>query len=108
MSETAHRDDAPAVAQETAIHGGVNAPLAHDSAARHVAGEAMYVDDMPELPGTLQLYAAMSTHAHARIVALEVSAVRQQPGVACVLTAADIPGINDASPIFGDDPVFAA
>ena len=25
-----------------------------------------------------------------------------------VLTAADIPGLNDASPIAGDDPIFAA
>ncbi len=107
MSETVQRDDAPVVPQEATIHGGVNAPLAHDSAARHVAGEAVYVDDMPELPGTLHLYAAMSTRAHARIVALDVSAVRQQAGVACVLTAADIPGVNDASPIVGDDPVFA-
>ena len=29
------------------------------------------------------------------------------PGVVCVLTAEDIPGENDASPVFGDDPVFA-
>ena len=27
--------------------------IAHDCAARHVAGEANYIDDMPELPGTL-------------------------------------------------------
>jgi xanthine dehydrogenase large subunit len=56
---------------------------------------------------TLHLYVAISTRPHARIVALDVSRVRQQPGVVCVLTAADIPGVNDASPIFGDDPVFA-
>ena len=28
-------------------------PVAHDSAAKHVAGEALYIDDMPEPPGTL-------------------------------------------------------
>ena len=32
---------------------------------------------------------------------------RSAPGVACVLTAADIPGENDASPVLHDDPVFA-
>jgi xanthine dehydrogenase large subunit len=93
--------------QERPIRGGVSAALAHDSAAQHVSGEAIYVDDIPELPDTLHLYVAISTRPHARIVALDVSRVRQQPGVVCVLTAADIPGVNDASPIFGDDPVFA-
>ena len=41
------------------------------------------------------------------LVSLDVSAVRAAPGVACVLTAADIPGENDASPVMHDDPVFA-
>ena len=49
----------------------------------------------------------MSTRPHARIVRLELDAVRAAPGVACVLTAEDVPGINDASPVFGDDPIFA-
>ena len=53
--------------------------IAHDSAARHVSGEAVYVDDIPELPGTLHVYVAMSERAHARIVSLDVSAVRQAP-----------------------------
>src|SRR5215472_9682464 len=107
MGEAAQRGDVPGMLQEQPIRGGVNAALAHDSATRHVSGEAIYVDDIPELPGTVHLYVAMSTRPHARIVALDVSMVRQQPGVVCVLTAADIPGVNDASPIFGDDPVFA-
>jgi xanthine dehydrogenase large subunit len=107
MSETAQRDDTPVMLQERRIRGGVNTALPHDSAARHVSGEAVYLDDMPELPGTVHLYVAISTRPHARIVALDTSVVRQQPGVVCVLTAADIPGVNDASPIFGDDPVFA-
>ena len=107
MTEAAQRGDVPVMLQERPIRGGVNAALAHDSAVRHVSGEAIYVDDIPELPGTLHLYVAMSTRPHARIVMLDVSVVRRQPGVVCVLTAADIPGVNDASPIFGDDPVFA-
>ena len=107
MSEAAQRGDVPVMLQEQPIRGGVNAALAHDSATRHVSGEAIYVDDIPELPGTVHLYVAMSTRPHARIVALDVSMVRQRPGIVCVLTAADIPGMNDASPIFGDDPVFA-
>jgi xanthine dehydrogenase large subunit len=107
MSEAAQRSNVPVMLQERPIRGGVSAALAHDSAPQHVSGEAIYVDDIPELPDTLHLYVATSTRPHALIVALDVSRVRQQPGVVCVLTAADIPGANDASPIFGDDPVFA-
>jgi xanthine dehydrogenase large subunit len=92
---------------DEAIRGGVSDGVAHDSAALHVAGEAVYIDDIPELPGTLHLYVAMSERAHARIVSLDLSAVRQAPGVVAVLTAADIPGENDASPVFHDDPIFA-
>jgi xanthine dehydrogenase large subunit len=89
------------------ISGGVASAVAHDSAARHVSGTAIYVDDIPELPGTLHLYVAMSTRAHAQLVSLDVSAVRNAPGVVAVLTADDIPGENDASPVMHDDPVFA-
>ena len=89
------------------IHGAVHGTLAHDSAAKHVAGTALYIDDIPEPPGMLHVYMAMSTHAHARITRLDLDTVRAAPGVACVLTASDVPGINDASPVMGDDPVFA-
>ncbi|MBB4003300.1 xanthine dehydrogenase molybdopterin binding subunit [Aurantimonas endophytica] len=92
---------------EAAIKGGVATPLAHDSAARHVAGTARYIDDEPELPGTLQIHIAMSERAHARIGGIDLAAVRAAPGVVAVLTAADIPGENDYSPVFGDDPIFA-
>ena len=89
------------------IDGGVRAPRPHDSAHKHVSGAAIYTDDMPEPPGTLQIYIAMSGRAHARITSLDVSRVRTAPGVAAVLTARDIPGANDVSPFAGDDPVFA-
>ncbi|HEX2020772.1 MAG TPA: xanthine dehydrogenase molybdopterin binding subunit [Aurantimonas sp.] len=94
-------------ARTASIAGGVATPLTHDSAARHVAGTARYIDDEPELPGTLQIHIAMSERAHARLVDIDLSAVRAAPGVAAVLTAADIPGENDYSPVFGDDPIFA-
>ncbi|MCB1460651.1 MAG: xanthine dehydrogenase molybdopterin binding subunit, partial [Nitratireductor sp.] len=43
-----------------------------------------------------------------KIKAMDLSAVRAAPGVVAVLTAADIPGVNDCSPAMGDDPIFAA
>ncbi|SKA30633.1 xanthine dehydrogenase molybdopterin binding subunit [Consotaella salsifontis] len=94
-------------AQPSDIRGGVHKTLPHDSAARHVSGMARYIDDEPELPGTLQVYIAMSSRAHARIVSLDLDVARRAPGVVAVLTAADIPGQNDYSPVMGDDPIFA-
>jgi xanthine dehydrogenase large subunit len=87
---------------------GVNAPLPHDSAERHVAGSAIYVDDLPEPPGLLHVHLGMSARAHARIVKLDLSAVRASPGVVLVLSAEDIPGENDVSPVLHDDRLFAA
>ncbi len=89
------------------IRGAVHTSSIHDSSHKHVAGTAVYIDDIPELPGTLQVYIAMSTRPHARLASLDLAPVRSAPGVACVLSAADVPGINDASPVMGDDPVFA-
>ncbi len=80
--------------------------IAHDSAAKHVSGEARYIDDLPEPPGLLHAAIALSPHAHATITRLDVSAVAAMPGVAAVMTAADIPGVNDVGPAFPGDPIF--
>ncbi|HEX2257998.1 MAG TPA: xanthine dehydrogenase molybdopterin binding subunit [Afifellaceae bacterium] len=96
-----------AVEKRQEIRGGVGRAQPHDSAAKHVSGRAVYVEDIPERPGTLQVHIALSERAHARIAGLNLAPVRAAPGVVCVVSAADIPGINDCSPVFGDDPVFA-
>jgi xanthine dehydrogenase large subunit len=93
---------------ETRIHGGVSDAIPHDSARKHVAGEAVYTDDIPELPGTLHAYVLMSPRAHARIVSIDTTAVAAFPGVAAVVSAADIPGRNDVGPIFPNEPILAA
>ncbi len=85
----------------------VGKALAHDSARRHVQGNAPYVDDMPEPAGTLHLAPGLSPRAAGRIVKLDLDAVRAAPGVVRVLTAADIPGSNNCSPSLGDDPILA-
>lgn len=91
------------------IAGRVGEARPHDSAAKHVTGTARYVDDLAEPARTLNLYAYPAQRAHARLVKLELTKVRNAPGVACVLTAVDIPGVNDISPIHAhDDPVLCA
>jgi xanthine dehydrogenase large subunit len=91
----------------TAIEGGVGASRRHDSGHKHVTGAAIYIDDIPEPPGMLHISIVMSERAHAAIARLDVSAVRAAPGVVAVLTAQDVPGVNDVSPFAGDDPMFA-
>lgn len=79
----------------------------HESAALHVAGEASYVDDIPELAGTCYLALGLSEQAHAKIKSIDLAAVEAAPGVVAVVTAADIPGVNDCGPIIADDPILA-
>jgi len=85
----------------------VHAPLAHDSAERHVTGAARYVDDLPEPRDLLHAFVRLSERAHARVTKLDVSAVAASPGVAAVMTARDLPGSNDIGPVLPGDLVFA-
>ncbi|MEO8738335.1 MAG: xanthine dehydrogenase molybdopterin binding subunit [Casimicrobiaceae bacterium] len=91
-------------AEPSAVAG---AALPHDSAHLHVSGAATYIDDIAELRGTLHAALGTSERAHARIVAIDLSAVRAAPGVVRVIVAADIPGKNDYGPVIADDPIFA-
>ena len=85
----------------------VGKPHPHESAVLHVTGEAIYTDDIPELAQTLHAALGMSQQAHARIRAIDLSAVRAAAGVVAVFEAKDIPGVNDCGPILHDDPIFA-
>ena len=52
-----------------AVH--VNRALPHESAHKHVAGSAPYVDDLPQPEGLLHAYAGFSELAHGRVTRLE-------------------------------------
>ena len=92
-----------------APRGAALQSLIHESAIKQVTGRADYIDDLPEPSGTLHAALGLSTIAHGRIVAVDLAAVRAAPGVVDVLTAADIPGPNDISPVGKhDDPIFAS
>ncbi len=94
----------PAPAVETAV---VRKALAHDSGERHVKGTALYIDDIVEPLGTLHVAPGYTLTACGPIAKLDLTRVRGAPGVVAVLTADDIPGINDCSPAMGDDRVLA-
>ncbi|MBC7956906.1 MAG: xanthine dehydrogenase molybdopterin binding subunit, partial [Cytophagales bacterium] len=84
---------------------GISRP--HESAHLHVAGEAAYIDDLPELAGTLHAALGLSPVAHGRLIAIDLDALRAMPGVVAVLTSADIPGPNDCGSIIHDEPILA-
>ena len=86
---------------------GVGTPRPHESAHLHVAGSATYVDDSPEVSGTLHCALGLSPVAHGRLRSMDLDRIRALPGVVDVFGAADIPGHNDCGPILHDDPILS-
>ncbi|MBL0125789.1 MAG: xanthine dehydrogenase molybdopterin binding subunit [Betaproteobacteria bacterium] len=79
----------------------------HESAHLHVSGEAVYVDDIPELRGTLHAALGLSERAYASVLSIDFKEVHAYPDVVDVLVSQDIPGTNDCGPILHDDPILA-
>ncbi len=92
---------------DAAVAGAAGSAVPHDSSHLHVSGAAAYTDDIPEPRGLLHLAVGMSERPHARIVNLDLDAVRAAAGVVDVMTADDIPGENNCGPVVNDDPIFA-
>lgn len=78
----------------------------HESAALHVTGRALYTDDIAvSRPDALTAWPVQSTNAHATVTAIHTEAALAVPGVRYVLTASDVPGVNDSG-VSGDEPLF--
>ncbi|GAA2772207.1 dehydrogenase [Streptomyces lavendulae subsp. lavendulae] len=83
---------------------GVSMP--HESATLHVTGTALYTDDLVHrTKDVLHAYPVQVFKTHGRITALRTEPALAVPGVVRVLTAADVPGVNDAG-IKHDEPLF--
>jgi len=76
----------------------VTEPLKKIEADAQVTGEATYVDDMNTYPDQLEAAFVLSTVGNARIGSIDPSAALKIPGVVKVLTARDIPGVNNITP----------
>ena len=76
-------------------------------AHNHVKGKSIYLDDIPEIQGTLYALPFDSTVAHAKIKNIDFSLALQYHGVVTILTAKDIPGLNQIGGIIPDEPLFA-
>jgi len=83
-------------------------PLPHDSGHKHVNGEAVYTDDIALRSGrALEVWPVHSPYAHAKITKRDVSAARKMPGIHAVLTAEDVPGLNDVGAVRKDEELLA-
>lgn len=96
MSHLSERPANPVVGQD----------VPHESAALHVTGTALYTDDLlGRTRGALHAHPVQSDRAHARIASIDTEPALRIPGVVRVLTAADVPGVNDAG-VKHDEPLF--
>ena len=87
-------------------HQGTGQAIPHESATKHVTGEAVYVDDRPLLQSQFHVCVGGSTIAHGRIENLDLDRVARSPGVVDVITASEIPGKVDIGPVFPGDPLL--
>ena len=82
-------------------------PIAHDSAVAQISGSATYVDDIPEVRGTLHAAPILSHVAHGKLLGVDAGAALAMPGVVDVVLAADISGSPMLASFVGDEPIFA-
>jgi CO/xanthine dehydrogenase Mo-binding subunit/aerobic-type carbon monoxide dehydrogenase small subunit (CoxS/CutS family) len=98
---------ASALAEEAAEDGRyIGANVRRIDAPAKVSGALRYAGDMV-MPGMLHMAVLRSPHPHARIVAIDAAAAEALPGVAAVITAADVPGQDGFGVYVHDQPVMA-
>ena len=73
----------------------------------HVRGKSQYIDDLPTRERLLHGAIFTSPIAKGKLISLDVSKALDAEGVAGVLTAKDIPGINQIGHILKDQPLLA-
>src|SRR5215213_3227452 len=94
------------------INPKVGLEVSHESAALHVTGTALYTGDLTvRTKDVLHAWPVQAPLAHGRVTRLDPHPAYAVAGVAKVLTAADVPGFNDAGekrdePLFPDEVMF--
>ena len=90
------------------VHQAAGSSRFHESARAQVAGAAPYVDDIPEVRGTLHAAPILSTVAHGKLLGVDARAALAMPGVRDVVLACDIPGDPLLATFVHDEAVFAS
>jgi len=91
--------------------GAIGVPLPRPDSEAKVRGNTRYAADRRH-PDALHARPVLAPYAHARIESIDVAAAAAAPGVAAVLTAADVPFRTDdvdrlVEPLARDEVVFA-
>jgi len=104
--------DSSSMAAQVASKGRkdeVGNPATHASGPLHCTGEALYTDDIPLPPGTLQATLILAKTCNSKYVSIDTSVALNTPGVVAVYTHEDIQkigGDNIMGPIEHDEFVF--
>ena len=70
-----------------------------------VTGKTRYVEDMV-MPGMLHACALRSPHHFARVLSIDITEAEGSPGVVRIITASDIPGVNELVGYSRGEPVL--
>lgn len=81
----------------------VGQDIPHDSARGHVAGESIFIDDMPPARNELLADFLGAPVAAGKLLSIDFNGADQIPGVVALLTAKDIPGHNQFGPVMQDE-----
>jgi xanthine dehydrogenase large subunit len=109
-ADAGERNFAPATVSPHAparSHPAMGSSRPHESARAHVTGTATYIDDIPEIKGTLHAAPILSTVAHGRLIGIDSSTALAMPGVRAVVLASDIPGDPVLATFVHDELIFA-
>jgi xanthine dehydrogenase large subunit len=85
----------------------VGKDIPNDSAAGHVSGRSVFLDDVSPARNELLVDFLGSPVAHGRIRSIDLSAALRLPGVVALLTHQDIPGHNCFGSILEDEHLLA-
>ncbi len=98
--------DESALEEDSVDESYIGANVRRIDAPAKVSGRLKYAADM-KLTDMLQMQVLRSPHAHAQIMSIDTSEAEAMDGVACVITADDVPG-NDGFGVFvHDQPIMA-
>lgn len=88
-------------------HGPVSKAIMKVTAPLQASGEARYVDDLPVATDALFGALLQAAEGRAKIVSIDAADALKMPGVAAFITAKDIKGKNNFSPLGHDSALFA-
>jgi xanthine dehydrogenase large subunit len=73
----------------------------------HVTGESCYIDDLRVPEDTLYAHVVYSKVARGKVLSFDIKKASSLDGVYKIVTASDIPGVNQIGGIIPDEPLLA-